>query len=217
MSELRDAVDELLVLWPALPTALPRDAGTSDSERVTVSENVHTVPLNVDVAAVITDLGRAIPEWVAWAAQAAGEGLTVFAGIPGHLKRIPALHDRLSGLERTRDAERLHNTTLGWLGACRRALGLDRPDRPTGLHCPRHDEPLTHLVQPGDHGHLRYAKLDSHSHPIDPQIAWSRIEIILCPHCESTWTPDRYMLLGRLIRQADRERTETEETDDAAA
>jgi hypothetical protein len=215
VSELRDAVDELLILWPALPTALPRDAGTSDSERVTVSENVHTVPLNVDVAAVITDLGRAIPEWVAWAAEAAGEGLTAFAGIPGHLKRIPALHDRLSGLGRTRDAERLTDTTQRWLTTTRRALGLDRPDRSTGLHCPRHDNPQTTLTQPGDNGHLRYTKLDTHGRPVDPQISWSRIEIILCRHCDSTWTPDRYMLLGRLIRQADRDRT-ADEADDAA-
>ncbi|MEU7904128.1 hypothetical protein [Actinoplanes sp. NPDC049118] len=218
MTTLADFIDELLVLWPALPTALARDAGIQTGERVTTSENVHTVPLNVDVAAVLVDLHREIPDWARWAAETAGETPTASGGIPGHLRRIQALHDRLSGLGRTRDAERLATTVHAWLTACRRALGLNRPDRPFGEHCPRHDQPLTALVLPGDHGHLRYTRTDRHGHPIDAHIVWSRIEIVCCRHCDAMWTPERYMLLGRLIRQAnrDREHQAAEETGDAA-
>lgn len=209
---LDDAIAELLVLWPALPTALPRDAGTQSDERVTTSENIHSIPLNADVAAVILDLTRAIPDWTRWAAQSAAESATSHTDVPACLRRLPALHDRLSALGHTRDAERLHNAIHGWLTAARKALGLNRPGRPIGEHCPRHDDPLTPLIQPGDHGHLRYTKLDRHGHPIDPVIEWSRIEIVLCHHCDAIWTPERYMLLGRLIRQANRDR----ETSNAA-
>jgi hypothetical protein len=212
VTELQEAVEELLVLWPALPTALPRDAGVQSGERVAVSENVHTVPLNVDVAAVITDLTWQIPDWTRWAGTNAG--VSVVADITQQLRQLPAIHHRLVELGRTRDAERLATTVHAWLTACRRALGLNRPDRPIGEMCPRHDEPLQPLVQPGDHGHLRYAKLDQHGHPIDAYIDWSHIEIVLCRHCDSTWTPERYILLGRLIRQANRDRNRVQEPED---
>lgn len=215
---IADTIDELLVLWPALPTALARDAGTTTSERVATSENVHTIPLNGDVAAVILDLQRAIPEWTAWAAQIVGESRNDHAGTPDHLKRIPALHDRLRGQGRTADAKLLEHTTNGWLTRCRTALGLNRPDRGTGLRCPNHDQPLSLLIQPGDHGHLQYAKLDSAGHPVDAWVNWTRTDLIMCRHCDSIWTPARYMWLGRLIRDADHRRQTTTqgETDDAA-
>lgn len=205
---LSDAVQELLVLWPALPTALPRDAGVQSGERVATSENVHSVPLNVDVAAVITDLNRAIPDWTRWAAAAAG--ITPVSELRAQLRQLPTLHQQLHTLGRTRDADRLSVTVHTWLGACRRALGLDLPDRPTGMHCPNHDDPLQPLVQPGDHGQLRYAKLDTHGRPVDPQVTWQRVEIVLCRHCDAMWPPSRYMFLGRLIRQADRRRADSE-------
>lgn len=204
--DLGDAITELLVLWPALPTALPRDAGVQSGERVTTSENVHSVPLNVDVAAVLVDLRRTIPQWTTWAAQTAGESATTHADIPACLRRLPALHDHLNDLGQTRDAERLHTAIRDWLNAARHALGLNRPDRPIGEHCPRHDNPLTALIQPGDHGHLRYTTLDRHGQPIDAYIEWSHIEIVLCRHCDAMWTPERYIHLGRLIRQANRDR-----------
>lgn len=210
---LHDAIQELLVLWPALPTALPRDAGVQSGERVATSENVHSVPLNVDVAAVITDLTRAIPDWTRWAATSAG--ITAVNDLAGQLRQIPTLHQRLVAVGRTRDAERLADAVHAWLGAARRALGLDLPDRPTGMHCPRHDEPLVALVQPGDHGQLRYAKLDTAGRPVNPQVTWQRLEVILCRHCDSMWTPERYVHLGRLIQQAERERA-TREPSDAA-
>ncbi len=213
---LDDTIAELLVLWPALPTALPRDAGIQSGERVATSENVHSVPLNVDVAAVLVDLRRAIPDWTRWAAETASESATSHADVPACLRRLPALHDHLNGLGRSRDAERLTTAAHGWLRAARNALGLNRPDRPIGEHCPRHDDPLQPLVQPGDHGHLRYTRLDHHGHPSDASIHWSRIEIVCCRHCDAMWTPERYMLLGRLIRQANRDRNKQPETSDAA-
>lgn len=206
MSDLDDTIAELIVLWPALPTALPRDAGVQSGERVTTSENVHNIPLNPDVAAAILDLTRAIPEWTNWAAEAAAESAIAHGGIPTHLQRIPALHDRLNGLGRTRDAAQLATAVHNWHDAARRALGLNRPDRHFGEDCPRHDVPLTPLVIPGEHGHLRYAKLDTHGQPVDPTIEWQRLEVVLCRHCDAIWTPERYMLLGRLINQARRDR-----------
>ena len=206
--DLDDAIAEILVLWPALPTALPRDAGVQSGERVATSENVHSVPLNVDVAAVLVDLRRAIPDWARWAAMAANVSLV--GDLVHQLEQLPAIHHRLGEIGRTRDAERLNDAVNGWLTAARRALGLNRPDRPIGEHCPRHDDPLTPLIQPGDHGHLRYAKLDRHGHPVDAYIDWSRIEIVCCRHCDATWTPERYIHLGRLIRQANRDRQATD-------
>lgn len=209
---LDEIIAELLILWPALPGALPRDAGVQSGERVATSENVHSVPLNVDVAAVLVDLRHAIPHWAHWAAQSAGESPTDAGGIPGHLKRIPALHDRLSGLGRTRDADKLADASRTWLNAARRALGLNRPDRPIGEHCPNHDQPLTHLVQPGDHGHLRYTHLNQHGHPVDAAIDWSSLEIICCRHCNALWAPSRYFWLGKLIKYANHRREQTTES-----
>lgn len=213
-TSLDDAVQELLVLWPALPTALPRDAGVQSGERVTTSENIHSVPLNVDVAAVITDLNRAIPDWTRWAATTAG--ITPVNDLRGQLQQLPAIHHRLEELGRTRDADRLSTTVHAWLGACRRALGLDLPDRPTVMHCPNHDQPRTVLVQPGEHGQLQYAKLDAAGRPVDPQVTWQRLEVVLCRHCDGMWTPARYMWLGRLIKDADHRRQPPAPEGDAA-
>jgi hypothetical protein len=204
MTGLPDVVDELLVLWPALPDALPRDAGASSGERVSTTALVHTVPLNVDVAAVLTDLRRAIPEWTSWAATAAG--LSAASTVTGCLRQLPGIHDRLNTLGRTRDAEKLSKIADGWLGACRRALGLTRPDVPFGEYCPNHDDPLWPLATPGDVGQLRYDRLDARGRPVEPYVSWSRTELVLCRHCKAQWTPDRYMFLGRLIKQAKRAR-----------
>ncbi|AGL19514.1 hypothetical protein [Actinoplanes sp. N902-109] len=214
-AHLDDLVQELLVLWPALPTALPRDTGPSSDERVATSENVHTVPLNVEVAAVITDLRRAIPDWTRWAEDVLGVTYPPTGNVVNALRRLAGLHDQLAQRGRARDAERLAAAAHGWLSSCRRALGLDRPDQATDMHCPNHDEPLTKLVQPGDEGQLRYAKLDSHGRPVNPYVTWRHIEVVCCRHCDALWTPDRYMFLGRLIRQADRRRAE-QDTGDAA-
>jgi hypothetical protein len=216
MTDLADAVDELLVLWPALATALQIDGGTSSGERVTTSENIHTVPLNVEVAGVIHDLDRAIPDWTRWAATAAGLGHTS-AGIEACLRRIVGIHDRLTALGRTRDTERLTAEVERWRQACRRALGLNRPDESFGENCPYHDDQLTQLVRPGEVGHLRYAKLDRAGYPVGAYIVWTRLDVVCCRHCDAVWTPGRYMFLAKLVRQADRDRAaRAEETSDAA-
>jgi hypothetical protein len=203
-AQLADIIDELQVLWPALPIALPRDAGTSNGERVTTSEQVHTVPLNVEVAAVITDLERAIPDWTSWAARTAGLG--AHGDVPACLRQLPGIHQRLLTLGRTRDAQRLADTAQRWLSAARKALGLDAPDQPFGEPCPRHDQPLTGLMRPGDVGHLHWTKLDRAGHPVDPTITWTHTDVVYCRHCDSIWTPDRYRFLYRLVKQAKTER-----------
>lgn len=214
--QLAVIVDELQILWPALPIALPRDAGTTSGERVATSENIHSVPLNVEVAAVITDLNWAIPHWTRWAATTAGLG-NPGGDIPACLRQLPGIHQRLHTLGRTRDAASLANTTQRWLGACRRALGLDAPDQAFGEHCPRHDRPLTPLTRPGDIGHLHWTRLDRDGHPTDPTVTWTHIDVVLCRHCDSLWTPNRYMWLSRLIKQAKTERqAATAQADDAA-
>ncbi len=209
--QLADIIDELQVLWPALPIALPRDAGTSSGERVTTSEQVHTVPLNVEVAAVITDLEHHVPGWTAWAARTAGLGPTP-STVPACLRQLAGIHHRLLEQGRTRDAARLADTVQGWLGAARRALGLDAPDEHFGEYCPRHDQPLIGLMRPGDVGHLRWTKLDQAGHPVDPTITWTHVDVVFCRHCDSLWTPDRYMWLNRLIKQANRERAAAPQT-----
>lgn len=212
--DLDDTIAELILLWPALPTALPRDAGVQTGERVTTSENVHSIPLNADVAAVITDLTRQIPEWVTWVAEATSGYAT--RSILGQLGQIPGFHHDLLQHGRTRDAERLATAAHSWLHRCRTALGLNRADRPIGEPCPNHDDPTTPLIQPGDTGHLRYTKLDANGHPIDAYIEWRRLEIVCCRHCDAVWTPSRYMLLGRLIRHANHQRQNTDRAGDAA-
>ena len=216
--QLADAIDELQVLWPALPTALQIDGGTTTGERVTTSENVHTVPLNVDVAGVIHRLTWAVPHWVAWASGQAGLGaFTAPASVPPSLRRVPGIHARLLELGHTRDAQRLADNVEGWRQDCRRVLGLNRPDEPFGEHCPYHDEHLTQLVRPGEIGHLRYAKLDRAGYPVGAYVVWTRLDVVLCRHCDSIWTPSRYHFLARLVRQADRDRAAAaEEPSDAA-
>lgn len=214
--QLADIIDELQILWPALPIALPRDSGTTSSERVTTSEQVHTVPLNVQVAAVITDLQRAVPDWTRWASTTAGLGATPGADVNACLRRLPGIHHRLHELGRTRDAAKLADAAQRWLSAARKALGLDAPDTPFGEPCPRHDTPLTGLTRPGDIGHLHWTKLDRNGHPVDPTITWTHTDVVLCRHCDSIWTPDRYRWLARLIKQAKTERATVQEAGDAA-
>lgn len=212
--QLADIIDELQILWPALPIALPRDTGTQSGERVTTSENIHTVPLNVEVAGVITHLRWAIPDWTRWATTAANLGTTAPNDIPACLRHLPGIHHHLLEQGRTRDAARIAATAQSWLTAARRALGLDAPDTAFGEHCPRHDTPLQPLITPGDTGHLHWTKLDRAGHPVDPTITWTHIDVVLCRHCDSMWTPDRYMFLSRLIRQVKRDREPA--ADDAA-
>lgn len=211
--QFADTIDELQVLWPALPIALPRDAGTSNGERVATSEQVHTVPLNVEVAAVITDLERTVPDWTRWAASAAGLGAPP-SHVDGCLRQLAGIHTRLTTLRRTRDAARLAATAQRWLSAARKALGLDAPDEPFGEYCPRHDDPLVGLKRPGDIGHLHWTKLDRNGHPVDAWVSWMHIDVVICRHCDSVWTPDRYRFLFRLLKQAKTEREA--KTDDAA-
>lgn len=186
--QLAAELDELAVLWPALPAALARDAGTSSGERVSTSENVHTIPLNADVASTMHRLNAAIPN-------------------AAYLRNLATVYTEHYDNHRTRQAARLADTIAGWLRDARHALGLDRPDRPLrAAHCPRHDEPLTKLVEPGDRGWLRYDHLDAHGRPVNPWVSWLRHEAVTCRHCGAVWSPGQYLWLGRLIEDADRRR-----------
>jgi hypothetical protein len=193
---IADQLDELAVLWPALPAALARDAGTTSGERVTTSENVHTIPLNPDVASALHRLNAAIPSL-------------------NYLHNLATEYAGHYDNQRTTEAQQLANTIHSWLTDARHALGLNRPDRPIGEHCPQHDDPITPLVTPGDRGHLAYDHLDFHGRPVNPWIRWERQEIVTCRHCHQQWTPGQYMWLGRLIRWANNRRTPQPREDEA--
>lgn len=179
---------ELAILLPALPDALPRDSGAGGGERVATTANVHTLPVNADVAQVlirlhgldVRSLRRQVDQVFA-------------AGDPGPIRRTA-------------------NTVARCLGDARHALGLDRPNRalPGPRWCPDHDEPLEALVVPGDRGTLVYDRLDRRGKPIDPWIRWTRLDVVVCPHCGRTWTPTQYLWLGRLIKHADHRRAQAQ-------
>lgn len=216
--QLAETLDELAVLWPALPAALARDAGTSSGERVSTSENVHTIPLNADVASTAAALASDIPLTAAWASDAAGiGGWAPNRPIPTYLRALAVHHDRLVALGRSRDAARLATTVDRWHKQIRDALGLNRADRPLRAHCPRHDNPLTALVEPGDRGWLRYDHLDAAGRPVNPWVSWLRHEAVTCRHCDAIWSPGQYLWLGRLIDDADQRRAAHHEQPDEAA
>jgi hypothetical protein len=214
--QLADTLDELAILWPALPSALARDSGTSSSERVTTTSQVHTIPLNADVASAAARLTIEVPITVAANASLLNvAGITTAAPIPSQLRYLGVLHEQLHTRGHTRDAARLAATVGDWHTLIRNAFGLNRPDRPLrGKHCPRHDEPLTTLVEPGDQGWLRYDHLDHAGRPHNPWVSWRRTEAVTCRHCGATWSPAQYLWLGKLIDDADRRRAEQAQADD---
>lgn len=185
---LAEAVDELDLIWPALLEATERDRGTSSGERVATSP-ILTVPVNVDVLAALdvlaTDLG----------------GL-------GDLYRLAGCYDDLASGGREAAARRLVAAVRGCRATARRAIGLSVPDRPLGQYCPRHDEPLTELVAPGDQGQLCYRGRDERGHPVGLSVVWHHQDVVACPWrpCGARWTPSQQMFLARLLREADARR-----------
>lgn len=181
---ITDMITELRLLWPALPAALPRDTGNGGGDRVHTTPDIHAIPINPAVAAVIRRLAPHMAD-LSLLQQAYGDAWT---------------NRRLA------DAWTITHHITRWLGDARTALGLNRPDQPVGASCPRHDQPLTPLVTPGDHGELRYDAIGPAGELVGGWIRWTHTDLIVCRHCDQTWPPSRWLWLDRLAKDADQRR-----------
>lgn len=197
-----DAIAELLTLLPALATALERDSGTGEGERVATSTNVHVLPVNGDVLAAAVMLRDE-----AWPAAYAARSWLAEPGQRGDLAdtidSLGVLYRRLVGRQLGGQAQRLAATVLRWHRTVRTAIGLSRRPVPlAGLDgpvtCPLHDDPLVQLRLRGDEG-----TLDETAHGDREAIRWQRGGGLYCParDCDGEWGPSEYAFLGRLVRE----------------
>jgi hypothetical protein len=102
-----------------------------------------------------------------------------------------------------------HITTQAghWRRLAKRALGLLLYDRPLAQPCPQHDLPLTELVALGDEGWITQDSRGLY-------VKWLKDQRIWCRHCGSLWEPRQMLLLGRLLRWAEKRRNQTAAQDD---
>jgi hypothetical protein len=201
---LVDEVTELLILWPHLAAALERDAGAAQDERVSGGGGFG-LPVNADVLHALQLLETELPALTAWAAGIIAEP-PVKRGVEGHLRHLPRLHERMLVTAAVSEAAHLAARLHSLLRLVKLAVGLRTADRQLGQPCPLHDEPLNQLIVPGDEGVLRYRRLDREGQPIAPAVEWQRSDCTLCRHCGAAWAPSQYLLLGRLLREADSRR-----------
>jgi hypothetical protein len=183
---LADQVAELRLLWPVLPAALPADTGTGGGERVHISGNVHTIPINPAVAATIHRL----------------------TPLMAHLTQLTQQYADAYTNRRWADAAPVAHRVGDALADARTAIGLNRPDQPIaiGAHCPRHDAPLTPLVTPGERGELRYDSIAADGTLVGGWIRWTQEHVVVCRHCRQQWTIPQLLWLGRLVADADQRR-----------
>jgi hypothetical protein len=206
---LVDDVTELLILWPHLAAALERDNGTPEGERVSGDPGTFGLPLNADVLQALQLLTDEVPKAAAWAAGIIAEP-PMRRTIDGHLRHFPRLHERMLVTAAIREAAELARTVHAVTRRVKLALGLRTVDRRLGQFCPLHDDPLSELIAPGDEGILRYRRLDQKGQPIAPAVEWRRFDCALCRHCKASWAPSQYLLLGKLLREADARRLAAE-------
>lgn len=203
---LVDDITELLILWPHLGAALERDAGAPDSEKVSGS-GAFGLPVNADVMAAVELLSRDVPTLAFWAMRVVAEA-PAHRDIEGHLKHFPRLHERMLVTAAVHEAGQLAARVHDLSRHVKLAIGLRTHDRRLGHYCPLHDDPLCELVAPGDKGTLRYRCLDRTGQPVAPAVEWSRTDCALCRNCGASWAPSQYLLLGRLLREADARRVQ---------
>lgn len=204
-TELVDDVAELLILWPHLAGALERDQGAPDEERVTGGEGIAGLPVNADVLDALRTLSQDVPRLAFWAAAVVAEP-PVSRTVDNHLSQLPRFHERMLVTAATQEAADLARRTHSLLRLVKLAVGLRTLDWQLGQFCPLHDDRLIELVSPGDEGFLRFSRVDAAGFPIAPTVEWRRNECALCRHCGATWTPPQYLLLGKLLREADARR-----------
>lgn len=192
-------LDELGLLWPALADALERDHRPDNGDKVSSSGGSIGLPVNLDVLKAVAVLAGEIPATAWWCCQILGEPHNAQRDIPDHLRHFPRMHERLRATNAASDAASLANTIRRWRDAAKTAIGLRIPDRRLPQFCPTHDDPLSQLVTPGDEGWLTATRGGY-------TVTWRHTEAVLCRHCGTTWTPGQYLLLGRLLKDADRRR-----------
>lgn len=205
---LVDDVTELLILWPHLADALERDSGTADAERVS-GGGAFGLPVNADVLEALRVLCRDVPEIAMDAAGVVGEP-PMHRAVPQHLAHFPRLHERMLVTAAVTEAGQFAARVHALLRLVKIAIGLRTADQRLGQYCPLHDAPLRELVAPGDEGVLRYRRLDREGRPVAPAVEWRRSDSVLCRHCGASWTSGQYLLLGRMLREADLRRLAAE-------
>jgi hypothetical protein len=200
-----DDTTELGILWPHLVEALERDAGVPQGGRVSGAATELGLPVNADAMIALQAIAEGLPRIAAWAAGVVAEQ-PVTRTVDGHLRHLPRLHERMLVTAAAAEAGQLADAVHALLRTAKLAVGLRLPDRRLGQFCPLHDDVLTELIAPGDEGILRYRYLDHAGQPIAPAVEWQRHDAALCRHCRAAWTPDLYLLLRRLLAEADNRR-----------
>ena len=190
---LAAAVAQLRLMAGPLRDALEADGGQAPFERVSGGQVEERLPVNLDVASALWLLGPHLRSVLSDAAGQCGEAR--FRSAETALIHAERLHERLLVLGLYTEAVRLCAAVLDVLGAARRALGLERPDREIGAPCPMHAAPVVQLVTPGPRGVLTIEQGR-------PRVAMHHEPAIVCRHCSATWTPDQYPLLQNLIEGA---------------
>lgn len=209
-AQLAEHVDELVLYWPALTDALDRDqGGAASATAVATSSPVLSAPVNLDVLRATSTMEQEVPTTAAWCASVVAEQ-SAARPVAGHLPHFPRWHARMVATAAVRGAERLAITVAAWRSLCKRAIGLLVADRPLGEYCPRHDQPLTELVAPGDEGWLTLRAGEP-----GPTVSWIHVHAVVCRRCGSRWAPSQYLWLGRLIRDAARRRAQPDRAEAA--
>lgn len=213
---LVDEVTELLILWPHLAEALARDEGVSaDAVRVSGGSGTFALPVNADTLSAAATLAVEVPALATWAAGVVAEP-PQGRSIDDHLRHFPRWHERMLVTAAIDEAAQLAAGLHSALREVKLALGLRTADRKLGQFCPLHDAPLRELVAPGDEGALRYKRLDREGQPIEPVVEWERRDAAMCRSCGASWGPGQYLMLGRLLREADLRRLAAEVEQGAA-
>lgn len=206
---LVDDITELLILYPHLAAALERDQGAAAAERVSGDSGEFVLPVNADVLEAVAYLAGEVPTLAQWAAEKCAEP-PMARSVHDHLRHFPRWHERLLVTAAVQDAAELAAAVHSMLRYVKLAVGLRTVDRRLGQYCPLHDDPLRELIAPGDEGELCYRRLDREGQPIAPTVTWRRSDCALCRHCGAAWEPSQYLLLGKLLREADARRLAAE-------
>lgn len=206
---LVDDVTEMLILWPHLAAALERDQGAISEEKVSGDPGTFGLPVNADVLEALRALGEEVPALARWAAGVVAEPAAA-RPVPDHLRHLPRFHERMLVTAAVQEAAQLAAAVHSLVRQVKLAVGLRTVDRRLGQFCPLHDDPFRELIAPGDEGVLRYRRLDRDGQPIAPAVEWRRSDCALCRHCGAAWAPSQYLLLGKLLREADTRRLAAE-------
>lgn len=203
--QLADDAAELLMLYPHLGPALERDQGAADEERVSGSGALR-LPVNADVLEALRLVAGELVPLIRWAAGVIGEPLPGRGHVDIAIRHLPRIHERMLVTAASIEADALAAGVRRTLRRIQLALGLRTLDRHLGQFCPLHDDPLSELIVPGDEGILSYRRVNLAGQPIAPTVEWRRSDCALCRHCRAAWQPGQYLLLGKLLREADSRR-----------